>query len=89
MLSKSFTITLLVYMRLAVKVRHTVTVASSASGTLATMMPMIHSRLEIQFKLKPNPIRKKVTPRRIATGDRLWVVVITLNDFIKSPLFFS
>ena len=52
--------------------RDTVTVAKRPSGTFATMIPMQNTRLVTRSaSLTIHPIRKKVTPRKMATADTM------------------
>merc|ERR1712115_79691 len=53
---------------LAVRVRHTVTVARRPSGTLATMIPIRKMTASSQLYPRMNAMIKKVTPRKTATA---------------------
>lgn len=59
-------------MRLAVRVRHTVTVASSPSGTLATMMPIMNTRFWMRGVSTTNPRIKNTTPRMMAIAEMIY-----------------
>mmetsp|Transcript_16245 Transcript_16245/g.34323 ORF Transcript_16245/g.34323 Transcript_16245/m.34323 type:complete len:259 (+) Transcript_16245:100-876(+) len=67
--SRFLTRTFFSCIRFAVNVRHTVTVARSPSGTLATMIPIMNTR----FSMYGVPIKmlskKNKTPRNIAIAD--------------------
>mmetsp|Transcript_37875 Transcript_37875/g.55797 ORF Transcript_37875/g.55797 Transcript_37875/m.55797 type:complete len:308 (-) Transcript_37875:391-1314(-) len=79
---KFFTITELEAMRLAVRVRHTVTVMRSPSGTLATMMPIMKARLEAQYVPTMKPRAKNRTPRKIATPEMMctkWLISLLMG----------
>mmetsp|Transcript_8580 Transcript_8580/g.28242 ORF Transcript_8580/g.28242 Transcript_8580/m.28242 type:complete len:257 (+) Transcript_8580:3245-4015(+) len=69
--SKFFTMTFLVNMRLAVSVRHTVTVARRPSGTLATMMPIMKTSARIGSESEASITAKKVTPREMAMPEMM------------------
>ena len=58
-------------MRLAVRVRHTVTVARRPSGTLATMIPIMNTRLEMSGVPITNPRMKKMIPRMMAIAEMI------------------
>lgn len=51
----------------------TVTVASSPSGTLATMMPMRKMTASSQLYPRMMDRMKKVTPRKTATPVMMWI----------------
>ena len=65
--------TFFVYMRLAVSVRQTVTVASSPSGTFATMIPIMKTRLVTASWPMPNAAAKKLIPKANAIAEMIWM----------------
>ena len=67
--SNFFTNTFFVNIRCAVKLKQTWTVANKPSGTLATMIPIIKTKLVIGSVFKTTPMIKKVTPRKTATPE--------------------
>ena len=67
--SRFFTNTYLPAILWAVKARDTVTVQRRPSGTLATMIPIIKTKLVIGSVFKTQPMIKKVTPRKHATPE--------------------
>mmetsp|Transcript_21555 Transcript_21555/g.71306 ORF Transcript_21555/g.71306 Transcript_21555/m.71306 type:complete len:240 (+) Transcript_21555:3140-3859(+) len=69
--SKFLTMTFFVYMRFAVSVRHTVTVASSPSGTLATMMPIMKTSDAISSWPMASDAQKNDTPRMMAMAEMM------------------
>mmetsp|Transcript_2233 Transcript_2233/g.8631 ORF Transcript_2233/g.8631 Transcript_2233/m.8631 type:complete len:244 (-) Transcript_2233:832-1563(-) len=69
--SMFFTSTFLLNMALAVRESDTVTVASRPSGTLATMMPIMNTRLVMGSVPSAKPMMKKVMPRKMATADTM------------------
>mmetsp|Transcript_41175 Transcript_41175/g.93064 ORF Transcript_41175/g.93064 Transcript_41175/m.93064 type:complete len:267 (-) Transcript_41175:381-1181(-) len=69
--SRFFTSTIFECMRRAVSVRHTVTVASRPSGTLATMMEIRKTRFSISSVPSASPMMKKVTPRKMAMEEMI------------------
>ena len=75
-LSKFFTKTFLLAIRLAVKVKETVTVASKPSGTLATMIPITNTRF-VKIGYTDNPNKKKISPKVTATQETIkikWLI---------------
>lgn len=58
-------------MRFAVSVRHTVTVASNPSGTFATMIPIMKTKLVIGSVPITKPRAKKMTPRIRAMAEMI------------------
>mmetsp|Transcript_5664 Transcript_5664/g.20298 ORF Transcript_5664/g.20298 Transcript_5664/m.20298 type:complete len:411 (-) Transcript_5664:552-1784(-) len=69
--SMFFTSTIFWAMDFDVSVRHTVTVASRPSGTFATMMPIMKTRLVMKSVSRKTPMRKKEMPRNMATPDTI------------------
>ena len=70
--SKFLTSTIFVAILLAVRARDTVTVARRPSGTFATMIPMQNTKLVTRsVPLKIHPIKKKETPRKMATAETM------------------
>ena len=57
--------------RLAVSVRHTVTVASKPSGTLATMIPIMKTRFSTIGVPMTKPRMRKMMPRDIAIPEMM------------------
>mmetsp|Transcript_88069 Transcript_88069/g.179921 ORF Transcript_88069/g.179921 Transcript_88069/m.179921 type:complete len:392 (-) Transcript_88069:650-1825(-) len=87
--SMFFTSTIWVAMDLAVRDRHTVTVASRPSGTLATMIPMANTRLVMISVPRKTPTMKKPTPRTMATADTIMMkCLISLEMGVSSALVF-
>mmetsp|Transcript_39307 Transcript_39307/g.99063 ORF Transcript_39307/g.99063 Transcript_39307/m.99063 type:complete len:232 (-) Transcript_39307:998-1693(-) len=66
--SRFFTSTFFACMRLAVRVRATVTVASRPSGTLATMIPITNTMF-FMMGYTNRPKIKKMMPRTMATAE--------------------
>mmetsp|Transcript_10395 Transcript_10395/g.33011 ORF Transcript_10395/g.33011 Transcript_10395/m.33011 type:complete len:284 (-) Transcript_10395:484-1335(-) len=69
--SRFFTSTDFLAMLLAVRASPTVTVASRPSGTLATMMPIMNTRLVMKSVPMEMPTMKKDTPSTMATADTI------------------
>mmetsp|Transcript_122550 Transcript_122550/g.297434 ORF Transcript_122550/g.297434 Transcript_122550/m.297434 type:complete len:422 (-) Transcript_122550:557-1822(-) len=65
--SMFFTNTIFCAIDLDVSVRHTVTVASRPSGTLATMIPIMKTRLVMMSVPRPTEMKKNEMPRNMAT----------------------
>mmetsp|Transcript_27812 Transcript_27812/g.71909 ORF Transcript_27812/g.71909 Transcript_27812/m.71909 type:complete len:372 (+) Transcript_27812:2889-4004(+) len=71
--SKFLTITFFVYIRFAVSVKQTVTVASNPSGTLATMMPIINTKEVTASWPMPSAAAKKEMPSAKAIAEMIWM----------------
>mmetsp|Transcript_8245 Transcript_8245/g.23242 ORF Transcript_8245/g.23242 Transcript_8245/m.23242 type:complete len:240 (+) Transcript_8245:3345-4064(+) len=71
--SKFLTMTFFVYILFAVRVRQTVTVASSPSGTLATMIPIIKTNEVTASWPMPSAAAKKLIPRANAIAEMIWM----------------
>ena len=65
--------TFFVYMRFAVSVRQTVTVASNPSGTLATMIPIMKTRDVTASCPMPKAAAKKLIPSANAIAEIIWM----------------
>mmetsp|Transcript_20929 Transcript_20929/g.39145 ORF Transcript_20929/g.39145 Transcript_20929/m.39145 type:complete len:244 (-) Transcript_20929:405-1136(-) len=71
--SRFLTRTILECILLAVRVRQTVTVVMRPSGTLATMIPIMKTRLVIQRTPLTALMIKKETPRKMAIPEMMWM----------------
>ena len=71
--SKFLTMTFFVYMRFAVRVRHTVTVASKPSGTFATIIPIMKTREVTASWPMPRAAAKNDIPRAKAMAEMIWM----------------
>merc|ERR1711871_1658421 len=69
--SRFLTSTFFSYMRLAVRARDTVTVARRPSGTFATIIPIMKTKLRRGSGVLIIPMMKKVTPRKMAMEDTM------------------
>ena len=65
--------TFFVYIRLAVSVRQTVTVASSPSGTFATMIPIIKTNEVTASWPMPKAAAKNEIPKAKAIAEMIWM----------------
>ena len=71
--SRFLTMTFFVYMRFAVNVKQTVTVASNPSGTFATMMPIIKTNEVTASCPMPSAAAKNEMPSAKAIALMIWM----------------
>ena len=71
--SRFLTMTFLVYILFAVKVKQTVTVANRPSGTFATIIPIMNTRDVTASWPMPSAAQKKLMPNAKAIAEMIWM----------------